>query len=398
MESRTAVNVDLYGPAAVRDPWPRIEAIRHAGEVVWNEAIDHWMVTTDRLCRRVLLDYERFSLRAVTEPFFGSSAFIAIDEREAHDALRGVWSVAFQRATLERIEGVIAQTADRMIDEFEPALRDGQSVEAVGALCRDLPAYIIAYMLGVPASMRPKIVEWSDRMGEGGGVPNVDRESDPAWLSSEDAKTQLADYLYDQITYRRKNPGEDLISQIVHSEVGRELSDEAIMQNARQLLFAGNETTAKWLGHIVVALAEHRDDRRALLEEPSLTGAAVEEIMRWEPVVQRIPRVAAVDAEIGEQTIRAGDQILLLIGAANRDPERYENPDQLDIRRPFKAHLGFGYGMHSCLGVTLARLEARVTTERLLARIPNYDLAGEVDYGNFGLRGPARVPIGLGAG
>src|SRR5206468_3573363 len=147
------------------------------------------------------------------------------------------------------------------------------------------------------------------------------------------------------------------------------------MQNARQLLFAGNETTAKWLGHIVVTLANHPPIREAAIEDPTLIAPTVEEIMRWEPVVMRIPRVAVSDAEIGGTPVRAGDQILLLTGAANRDPERYDDPDRLDIRRPHKAHLGFGFGMHSCLGVTLARLEARVATQRLLARTPRYQLA-----------------------
>jgi cytochrome P450 len=159
------------------------------------------------------------------------------------------------------------------------------------------------------------------------------------------------------------------------------------------LLFAGNETTAKWLGHIVVTLARHPQVRRAACEDPGLIAPTVEEIMRWEPVVQRIPRVAVADAEIGGTAVRAGDQVLLLVGAANRDPHRYDHPDQLDVARPHKAHLGFGFGMHSCLGVTLARLEARVATARLLARIPRYELAGAPDYGAFGLRGPSHVEV-----
>ncbi len=392
---RVVVDVDLYCAEAVRDPWPRIEALRRCGPVVWNERVDHWMVTSDRLVRKTLLDYERFSLTGVTAPFFGEAAFIAIDDRERHDALRGVWSVAFQRATLERLEVLIAEIADRMLDTMEARLRAGETVEAMGAYCRDLPAYVIAHMLGASADMRPKIVDWSDRMGAAGGVLNVDRETDPRWLSSEAAKADLAAYLFEQIEHRRGRPGDDLISQSVHSEVGRTLSDEAIMQNTRQLLFAGNETTAKWLGHIVVTLGERAAEREALLSDPSLVPAAAEEIMRWEPVVQRIPRIVVAEAEIGEDPVRPGDQVLLLVGAANRDPERYENPDRLDIRRPPKAHLGFGYGMHSCLGVTLARIEARVATTRLLARMPDYRLGGPVEYGAFGLRGPVSVPISL---
>ena len=389
------IDIDLQSSEAVRDPWPRIDQARRAGEVFRNASTGQWVVTTDKLCRRVLLDYETFSLQAVTAPFFGASAFIAIDDREAHDALRGVWSVAFQRATLDRLEPVIVDVADAMLATMTERMRAGETVDAVGALCRDLPAYVIAYMLGVPAEIRPKIVEWSDRMGAGGGVPLGERAANPRWLTSEEAKTQLADFLFEQIAYRRGHPSDDLISQIVHSEVGASLSDEAIMQNARQLLFAGNETTAKWLGHIVVALAEHPDERRAITSDPARLPGAIEEVMRWQPVVQSIPRVVARNGAIGDVAVAAGDQVMVLVAAANRDPLRYDDPDRFDIGRPFKAHLGFGYGMHSCLGVTLARIEARVTTERLLAHIPDFQLAGPVDYGAFGLRGPSRAPIAL---
>lgn len=389
------MDIDFLSAEAVRDPWPLVERVREAGPVVRNDRTGQWMVTTDRLCRRVLLDFEHFSLSSVTGPFFGGEAFIAIDDRERHDALRGVWAVAFQRATLERMEALIGRVADRMLDDIEPRLRDGETVEAIGALCRDLPAYIIADMLGVSDAMQPKIVEWSDRMGGGGGVPLADRSSDPSWLDSEAAKAQLADYLFEQIAYRRGRPAEDLISQIVHSEIGASLSDEAIMQNARQLLFAGNETTAKWLGHIVVALGEREDDRRAVVSDPDRAAGAAEEVMRWDPVVQSIPRVVAHDAEIGDQAVAAGDQVMLLVAAANRDPVRYEDPDRFHIARAPKAHLGFGYGMHSCLGVTLARIEARITTQRLLARIPDYRLAAPAEYGAFGLRGPVSAKIAV---
>jgi cytochrome P450 len=390
------VDIDFYCPEAVHDPWPRIDQARQAGAVVWNQRSSQWLITTDRLCRRVLLDYETFSLKAITGSFFGEAAFIAIDDREQHDALRGVWAVAFQRATLERLEPVIADVADAMLAGMVERLRAGEMVDAVGALCRDLPAYVIAYMLGVPADMRPKIVEWSDAMGGGGGVPIAERNAASArWLTSEEAKAQLAGYLFEQIAYRRTHPADDLISQIVHSEIGKTLPDEAIMQNARQLLFAGNETTAKWLGHIVVALAERPGDRRAVTADPTLVAGAVEEVMRWQPVVQSIPRVAVKDGVVGEVTIPDAAQVAVLVAAANRDPQRYDEPERFDIRRAPKAHLGFGFGMHSCLGVTLARVEARVTTERLLARMADYQLAGPVDYGAFGLRGPSRVPIAL---
>jgi cytochrome P450 len=216
------------------------------------------------------------------------------------------------------------------------------------------------------------------------------------WRKAKVAKVELADYLSAQIAHRRTHPGEDLISQIVHSEVGRSLPHEALVANSRQLLFAGNETTAKWLGHSLVVLAQHPDVRRTVIETPARLPAALEEVIRWQPVSMNLPRkVRGGDIEVEGVTIPDGAELAVLLGSANRDEARYERADVFDINRPFKAHLGFGYGMHGCLGVTLARLETEVVISRILARVPDYALAGEVLYSSFSLRGPQVLPIAM---
>jgi cytochrome P450 len=347
----------------------------------------------------VLLNSERFTVenRGDSPRLFGPEAFIGIDDKERHDSLRGVWSVAFQRSTLEALRPVIAEIADTMIDGMEAKLRAGETVDAMAELCRDLPAYVIAYMLGVPAEMRPKIVEWSDLMGAAVGFPPSEWvDTNPAWVRAHTALVNLADYIMEQIDYRRTHPGDDLISQIVHSEVGRTLTDKAIMENSRQLLFAGNETTAKWLGHCMVVLPRHPAVMEEVRQDRSLLPNAIEEVMRWEPVVGTTFRtVRGGDFELEGVRLRDGDKLMVMTGAANRDPERYPDPRRFDIHRELKANLGFGYGMHSCLGVTLARLETQVTIDRVLDRIPDFGVAGEVTYSSFQLRGPKVVPISL---
>lgn len=393
------MDFDLYSPEALQNPWPVVDQIRAAGPVVWSERMQRWAVTPDRLVRRVLMNFERFTVedRSGGPKLFGPEAFIGIDDKERHDALRGVWSIAFQRASLEHLRGVITEIADRMIDGMEAKLRAGATVDAMRDLCRDLPAYVIAYMLGVPAEMRPKIVEWSDLMGAAVGFPPSEwRDDNPAWVAANEARQNLADYIVEQIDYRRANPGDDLISQIVHSDIGRSLSDQAIMENSRQLLFAGNETTAKWLGHCMVVLSSRPEVMTEVRNDRGLLPNAVEEIMRWQPVVGTTFRtLRGGDLELEGSRIRNGDKLMVMTGAANRDPERYSDPDRFDIHREFKANLGFGYGMHSCLGVTLARLETQITMGRVLDRIPNFELAGDITYSSFQLRGPHAVPIRL---
>ena len=391
--------IDLYGPAAAQNPWPLVEAIRAPGPVVWLDDVRRWAVTSDKLCRRILMNFERFTVedQGRGPRLFGPEAFISMDDKDRHDALRGVWSVAFQRASLEALRPVIADVADRLIDGIEGPLRDGEAADAMAGLCRDLPAYVIAHMLGVPADMRPKVVEWSDKMGAVASIPPGQyRDDNPTWVTANGALNALADYLLDQIAYRRTHPGEDLISQIVHSEVGKSLSDLAIMENSRQLLFAGNETTAKWLGHCMVVFAKHPDVLAQIGADRDLVPNAIEEVIRWEPVVGLTFRtLRGGDFDLDGVEIKDGQRLLVLTAAAGRDPERYPDPGRFDIHRELKANLGFGYGMHSCLGVTLARLETQITLGRVLDRMANFELAGEVTYSSYVLRGPEVVPVRL---
>lgn len=392
------MDVDLFSHETAQDPWPIIEQIRAEGPVVHNDRVGTWVVTSDRLIRKILLNPARFTLEgAIGVTVFGPEAFITIDDKKRHDELRGVWAVAFQRASLESIRPVIRDIADRMIDPVEERLRAGEVIDAESNLCRDLPAYVIAHMLGVPEDMRPSIVKWSDDIAHAVGLPpNASQETDPVWLRARQAKQSLAKFLLEQVSYRRTHPGDDLISQIVHSDVGRKLPDEAIIANSRQLLFAGNETTAKWLGHILVTFSQFPQVRQEVLENRALLPTALEEVMRWQPVAMMLPRlVRGGDIEIEGTVVPDGAELTLLIGGANRDPARYEAPDEFNIHREFKGNLGFGFGMHSCIGVTLARLEAEVVISRILDRMPNLALAGPVEYGHLAVRGPSYLPLAL---
>lgn len=391
------MKVDLFGPETVQNPWPVMGQIMAEGPVVHNETVNTWMITTDRLCRKVFLDTERFTLEgAIGTTVFGPEAFITIDDKKRHDELRGIWSVAFQRSSLEALRPVIADIADRMIDRIEEQLKDGATIDAEHELCRDLPAYVIAHMLGVPAEMRPSIVKWSDDIGHAVGLPNNTPHTDPLWKAAHEAKQQLANYMLSQINDRRRSPGDDLISQIVHSDVGKTLSDEALIANSRQLLFAGNETTAKWLGHSLVTLAKFPEIRDEIAADRSLIPQALEEVMRWEPVNMSLPRlVRGGDAEIADAIIPDAAEVMVLTGAAAHDPARYDDPATFDIHREAKSHLGFGFGLHSCLGVALARLEAEVVMNRVLDRIPNFEVVGPVRYNAFSFRGPTAIPMAL---
>jgi cytochrome P450 len=388
------LDIDFNTPEMIADPWAVLEQVRAAGSLVWNER-GYWMTAHDRVCRHILNHPELFGQDGVMVEFFDPAAFISIDEKKAHNELRDVWVGNFSREAIARLANFVERVANDMLDRIEPDLDAGKPVDIMAALCRPLPAYVIAYMMGVSDDNIPRVINWSDRMSEAAtsGFP-IDYDTDPYWLASEKAKKELAGFLVEQFAYRRKNPGDDIISRLVNSEIGQRLTEHAMVVNVRQLLFAGNETTAKWLGHIIHTLGERPADRKAITADRSLLTGALEEVMRWQGVVQMAPRGVTQEGTVVEGVeIEVGKQIFMLTGAANRDPTRFERPDEFDIRREPKPHLGFGFGLHTCLGAILARMEARVVMSVLLDRLPDYRIAEPVTYGDFSLRGPTAVVI-----
>lgn len=396
-EAPPRVDIDLYAAEHLADPWALLAGIREAGPLVWNEQ-GFWMTAHDRLCRHVLARPDSFGQEGLIASLFGPDAFISIDERAMHNALRDVWVATFSHGGVESLVQHVREVIDAMLDDALAGLAAEGTADLMAGLCRPLPAHVIARMMGVAPDMIPSVIAWSDLMADAtsGGFP-IDYANDPAWLASERAKAELADYIREQIRFRRAHPGDDLISAMVQSDIGGRISEEAMLVNIRQLLFAGNETTSKWLGHIVVTLGERPELRAMLRKDPALLPAALEEIMRWQGVTQVLPRsVGPEGVELAGVALPPGTEVILLIGAAGRDPARWERPDELDIRREVKPHLGFGFGLHSCLGATLARMEAREVASALLHRLPDFRIARPVTFGNFSLRGPTSIVVAAG--
>ncbi len=396
-QSAPATTIDLLCPQLAADPWPQLRALREQGPVVWHAQHRRWLVTTDHAVRQVALDYEHFTVEGtVVEDLFGADAFISMDDRARHNALREVWAGAFRPVALQALRAEVQSLVDELVAPLAARARDGESVNLSAALCRPLPTMVIALMMGVPRETLPDVVRWSDAMA-GGSTSFLDEAARQAAVDArEAAKASLANLLLQLMRERKAAPQEDLISLMMRSEIGRELSEEQIVPNVRQLLFAGNETTAKWLDHIFLSYAQFPEVQAQLRERRELVVAANEEVMRWQGVVGTLPRrVRGGPIVIGGVRMAEGDDVTCVLAAANRDPARYRDPDSFDIHRERQPNLGFGSGLHNCLGAALARLEAELAVNSIFDSLPAYAIEAGYSYSSLPLRGPSPLQLTL---
>lgn len=377
---------DLYSDAFRAAAYATFSRMREHDSVLCQPGIDGetpiWFVTRYEDAEAVLLDDKRFvrdprlavepeRLAALDAGLPDSIAFIDSHllnrDGDDHRRLRRLVSKAFTPRMIERLRPRIQEIADGLIDQVAA---DGE-MELVSAFAFPLPITVIAELLGVPAADRDRFRAWSDAMVR---PALAAAEMDQFGVSMQ----EFADYLRALFEERRRAPGDDLVSALVAVEDGGDaLSEEELSSMVALLIIAGHETTVSLIGNATLALLTHPEQRAALERDPSLLPRAVEELIRYDgPVERTLTRWASEDVELRGRTIRRGESVILILGAADRDPERFENPDVLDFAAARESrHLGFGRGSHFCLGAPLARLEAEVALGTLLRRLPDLRLA-----------------------
>jgi cytochrome P450 len=390
-----ATNASFTDPGFVADPYPLYDEIRAMGRVVLHEPTGQYLTTGWRDSARVLGNAASFgSDVARTIDRFGAETIECMD-KDRHDAVKSIWSDDFKRGTLEAHRELIREVVDSRLLPFAERLRAGEHVDAVAEMIRSIPALVIARLMDIPSADHRQFARWTDTMG-GITAGKVDPSPRGAELvrAGKQASAELSAYIAGQIEERRRLPGDDLISRMVASPLRSELDESEVIAGNTQLVFAGNGTSAKWMSQVIYALSSYPEQRRMLVEDRSLIPAAIEEIHRWSTMAQVSWRyVRNGGAELGGAVLPDGSAILTLLGAANRDPSRWERPDVLDIHRPPQQHLGFGFGLHACLGLNLARLEVQVWLDRLLTELPEWEVA-DLDWGReWTLRGPVRIEL-----
>jgi cytochrome P450 len=283
----------------------------------------------------------------------------------------------------------VTQIADELV---EAAVSRGE-MDAVADFAYPLPVRIICEMLGVPAEDQQRFSDWSGVLARG---LDPDRALSEAQRRAQgDAAMAFAEYFFALLAERRRSPGPELLSQLVLAEeAGDQLSENELLSTAILLLVAGHETTVNLLSGGLLALLEQPDQLALLRSDPTVVAPAIDELLRFVSPVQRTGRWILGDIEVGGQLVERGSFVTTLIASANRDPDVFEHADRLDLARPDNRHLGFGFGLHHCLGAPLARLEAAVALPALLRRTRRIELAGPAVYReNVVLRGLAALPV-----
>jgi cytochrome P450 len=405
IESRVAF--DPFDPRYLTEPYELYRKLRERDPVHRSRLFDGLILTRYEDVNAVLRD-SRFSADDRRLPTFEAqrqkmvtAGVITQDEASRvpsmlrldppdHTRLRSLVSRAFTPRAVESLRPRVEHIVDELLDE---AAASGGPIDVIEALAYPLPVIVIAEMLGIPPEDRDQFKEWSDAVaGQLGFSDDYTKARRAAFASRE-----LRAYLQGVVEERRREPREDLLSALVAAEqAGDKLTLEEVYSTTELLLVAGNETTTNLIGNGLLALLGNPDQLDTLRREPDLMQDAVEELLRYDSPVQATSRNATEDTELGGVQIKRHQEVMLFIGAANRDPAQCRDPERLDVRRKDVRHLSFGHGIHFCLGSPLARLEAPIALNALIQRFPDLRLSSRdkpVWGDNFVLHGLRRLPV-----
>ena len=392
----------LLDPEVLANPYPLYRRLRTEDPVHWDPYLHAWIVTR---YEDVATVFRRFSadrtpapeyFEALGVPEVGPVAQVMVKQMlfldaPAHTRLRRLAGAAFQPVQVNKLRQHIQDIADRLIDDI--VARGTGRLDMLADFAEPLPAMVTTELLGVSVEDHVKLKDWSVTFAEmlGNFQHNPDRLGGVL-----EAVQNLTEYFHDAIREQRRQPRDGLVSAFLAAEVdGDRLSEEEVAANCIVTMVGGLETTTNLIGNGTLTLLRNPADLQRLRTEPDVMPSAVEELLRYESPSQHTARIARDDLELGGKQIRKGQAVIAVMAAGNRDPERFPEPDRLDIERPDNRHLAFGWASHFCFGAPLARLEAEISFTSLLHRLPELQLVDQplVWRENLGLRGLKSLPL-----
>lgn len=385
---------DIRNPEFRADPYPFLEMLRENAPVFYWEEWGIWFLTRYEECNTLLRDNrlgqgEMTAFPDAERALWEMMAnWMLIKDPPDHTRLRGLVHKAFTPRIVEQMRSEIQAITDSLLDRVQ----ENGRMDVIADLAYPLPVTVIARMFDVPEGDYTLFHGWSNALAR-----SLDYTDDSSvYLAASKAAEEFIAYLKELVAERRKNLGQDLLSALIEArEAGDSLSEAELYATCTLLLTAGHETTINLIGNGTLALLRNREQMERLKANPGMMKTAVEDLLRYDSPVQATGRVVYEDVEVGGRTLRPRAQVTFMLGAANRDPARFENPNQLDLSRQPNPHLAFGSGIHYCLGAPLARLEGQIAFATLLRRMP--DLHLETDSpkyrDNFTLRGLETLPV-----
>lgn len=322
-----------------------------------------------------------------TDEGWNENSLISLDPPQ-HDLVRNIVNRGFTPRQIQRLEPRIHEIAERVIDDI---LERGEELDLTADFSTPLPLEVMAELLGVDAADAKDFQRWSEMVISGITGSVAVEGPDPLLVTLQ----ELAAYFLEIVEDRRRNPRDDLISLLVAAEESETLSEVETVNFATLLLAAGNETTTHLIDNAVLTLLDHPEQHQKVLADPTLVSGWVEETLRYEGPVQLAFRQATRDVELGGQKIPEGDIAIALFGSANRDESAFPDGERYDIFRDTQGHMGFGFGVHYCLGAALAKLEAKIALETLMRRLPTLQRSGAKleRFDSFLVRGPKSLPL-----
>jgi cytochrome P450 len=391
--------LQVTSPEVVADPYPHFAAARARAAVQWHDGLGMWLTFTHAAASSVLRTRTLGRVWVPRWPDVPMPAFRLIhvnslleNEPPVHTRLRRLIAGAFARGHVERLRPRVGELAQRLADRVADAGSDGSVVDLIAEYAEPLPVEVIAELLGVPRADRRLLRPWSNAI-----VKMYEYEvSDAQRRAAEKASAEFVEYLRALVAARRRAPGEDLITSLI-AEVdsdGARLTEDELITTCTLLLNAGHEATVNVVGNGVSALLTHPVQLEDVRSDAEAIPSAVEELIRYDSPLQLFERTALADTVVGDVVVEKGQKIAALLGAANRDPAVFAEPDRFDVRRDPNAHLGFGAGIHFCVGAPLARVELQASLRTLLARFPRLALnAAPPRRPEFVIRGVRSLPV-----
>jgi len=391
--------IDFNNPTFVADPYEQLKALREIGKPVWHEGMQIFLAARHSDANDVFRNKSLGRIFTDKSPEFEWETFnwlhsdsILDSEPPKHTRLRSLVAKAFNRNKIEGMRPAVERITQQLLDAIDEKVKSGENFDLIADYAEPLPVKIIAYLLGFPESEEHLLRSWSQSIVKMYEV----NPSEQYQIETKKEAGEFAEYVRNLAEHRKTNPGQDLITDLAMvEENGEKLNSHELVATCVLLLNAGHEASVNAFGNGMVAALE-RPEQAELLRKNSraITETALEEFMRFDAPLHLFERTATVDTELGGVKIEKGQKIAALIGSANRDSSVFEKADEMDLTRDPNPHIGFGAGIHFCLGAPLARLEMGVSLPALWEKYPNMQLAGTpVRRPTFVLRGYESVSI-----